>query len=112
MHDSIPMKVTPKRAETLLRGIPNKACVAAMSNRWIVDAQGRAKVRSFLWLFCWAKTGRGSPNAATESQNAFDEIFGVTYKHCESRIPHEWARQNRSRDRCTRAQLVAYIGTI
>ncbi len=112
MNHTVPMKVSPAEAETILRGIPHQTCLDAMSNQWKVDESGRAKVHSMLWLFCWAKTGMGSTRAAAEAQRAFDKIFSVSYNHCEGRIPHEWARQGRSQRDCSLDDLVAHIGPI
>jgi hypothetical protein len=65
--------------------------------RWRAGPGADASAASFLWLFCWAKTGMNSEAARLASVEAFEEIFGLRFKDVDHRVDHGWARQMRYR---------------
>lgn len=89
------MVISPSEALSCLKKIPHKYCQQALSRNWSVDKDGQIKAQNLLWLFCWAKTGLGSYEAAEASKKAIELIFGKPFEWFDQRIPHEYARSNR-----------------
>ena len=92
---AISLRVSPQEALAQLRAIPNERARNAIAAQWRVAADGRIDQRSVCWLYCWAKTGMNSRNAAEISRRVFDAIFDVSYRSAETFIDHAWARQAR-----------------
>lgn len=92
-----PMRLTvsPQKAEQLIEEIPHATCRAAMPRRWQVAEDGTAAVRSAFWLYCWGKTGMGSPTAAQAARQVFDSIFPVPFREFDALVPHAHARRYR-----------------
>jgi hypothetical protein len=78
----------------LLELIPHKTCRRAIPTHWVVIG-GHAKAQSVLWLFCWAKTGMNSPEAAAVSRDIFNRLFPVSFADFDARVPHDYARIHR-----------------
>ncbi len=64
------LRVSNAEALRLIGSIPNTACVEASANNWNVSDQGNASAETFLWLFCWGKTGMGSRKATQAARDA------------------------------------------
>ncbi len=90
----IKLKITPAQAKKELGAISHSRCQEAIPGNWVVD-QGNVCPKSILWLFCWAKTGMNSDRAAEEAKRAFNNIFDRPYEWLDSKIKHEYARENR-----------------
>jgi len=91
----IKLKVTPEEALEKLNTISHQKCRNAIRKHWFVDANDQVRARSVCWLFCWAKTGLNSPDAAKEAQNVFNAILDITYDDFNKRVPHKWALEAR-----------------
>jgi hypothetical protein len=89
------MAVSPERARELIGNIEHKSCQAGVVTRWRTTPDAQATAASFLWLFCWAKTGMNSERARQAAVEAFDEIFELGFVEVDRRIPHDWAREKR-----------------
>jgi hypothetical protein len=79
----------------MLESIPHKTCQRAIQTRWRVTPDGNVTAQSTLWLFCWAKTGRNSPDAAVVSREVFNRLFPASFADFDARVEHEYARVNR-----------------
>jgi hypothetical protein len=86
------LKISRDDAENLLMEIPHQSCRKAIKQHWQVDEQGRVRAQSVCWLFCWAKTGMNSPEAARVAQHAFNEILPLEYETFDAKVDHEKAR--------------------
>ena len=91
----IKMRITQHDARRLLREIPHKSCQKAIKSCWVEGGAAGVTAQSICWLYCWAKTGMNSIEAAQTSQHAFDQIFDRPYEWFNARMPHEWARRAR-----------------
>ena len=91
----IKMKVTPNKARRLISAIPHKTCQSSAQTCWVEGGGAGVTAQSICWLYCWAKTGMGSPEAATYAKQAFDQIFDKPYAWFDTRVSHEWARKGR-----------------
>ena len=89
------LQVPPQEAIQLLETIPHKTCRTAIQTRWHVGSNGHVAAQSALWLFCWAKTGMGSPEAESESRRIFNLHFPIAFENFDAQVPHEYARRNR-----------------
>ena len=89
--------VTQKEALSELRNISHQKCRNAIERRWHVTDNGQVKAQSVCWLYCWAKTGMGRKQAASEAEQVFNKIFNITVSDFDVRIPEalKWARDNR-----------------
>ncbi len=65
--------------------------------------------QSICWLYCWAKTGMNSANAAQQSRQAFNQIFDRPYEWFDARVPHEWARVARYRTVDIESDLIQWF---
>ena len=91
----IKLKVSPNLAEQKIRLIEHPVCNRGADKHWNVkcDKNGNyfATPQSICWLFCWAKTGKGSIKAQDQSRKAFDEIFEPSFGWLDSRLDHKLA---------------------
>lgn len=85
------LKVSNEQAIQMLESIPHKTCRGAIQTRWRVTPEGVATTQSVLWLFCWAKTGMNSPDAAAASREVFNRFFITTFADFDGRVRHESA---------------------
>lgn len=92
-----PMSLTVgvDRARRLIEQVPHATCRSAAQRRWNVADDGTVPEESVNWLFCWGKTGMGSPTAAEEARRVFDAILPVTFSRYDRLVPHEYARSHR-----------------
>jgi len=90
---TIKLQVSPEEATAWLNSISNRKLERALINNWHCNQEGYVSAQSVLWLYCWAKTGMGSEQAAQAAQSVFDRIFPFTYGFFDSRLDHEWARK-------------------
>src|SRR5262245_42971633 len=58
------LSVPAEEARRLIDQIPHSTCTDAAPQRWHAHDDGTVEDESVNWLYCWAKTGMGSPNAA------------------------------------------------
>ncbi len=88
------------KSKRLVLAIPHRSAEKAVENNWKQGGTAGVTAQSICWLYCWAKTGLGSEQAARASKEAFNQIFDHSYEWFDSRIDHEWARSARyiSRD--------------
>lgn len=91
----IKMRVTQDEARELIRKIPHKSCQKSAPNCWAEGGTSGVTAQSICWLYCWAKTGMNSVDAASQSKHAFNQIFNRSYEWFDARVPHEWARDAR-----------------
>ena len=91
----IKLKVSKEEAEKILKYVQHEKFRNAIPRNWNVDADGTIDGRTVCWLYCWAKTGLQSPDAAMDAQGVFDEIFNVSFEEFDAKIDHEWARKAR-----------------
>ena len=92
-----PMKLTVSTddARKLIGQIPHSTCRRAAERHWSVNAAATVPEESVNWLYCWAKTGMGSPTAAEEARHVFDAILPVTFLQYDRMMNHEYARAHR-----------------
>jgi len=96
----IRLGVSPEEALRLLQQVPHDNFLKTLDSRWQVDDAGNVKAQSIYWLFCWAKTGNSSLDAAEACRSVFNKIFdktkyNMTYNWFDSKIDHEWAQKAR-----------------
>jgi len=84
--------VDAQAAEGSLDLVPHKFFQKVKRKYWRPDATGNLPAQSACWLYCWGKTGRGSPKAARAARDAFDLILDLSFAEFDARVPHEWAR--------------------
>lgn len=101
--------VTNEEAAQLIEAIPNRTCVDASRNHWIVSDEGNARAQSVLWLFCWAKTGMGRKNAERAARETFDLLFPIKFAEFDARIAHQYARDNRYSEYDLEAELATRL---
>lgn len=94
----------------LLQSIPHSTCSKAILARWRVTPEGAVKAQSVLWLFCWAKTGMNSFEAARASREIFDRLLPVKFDEFDSRVPHSYARLKRYAPGDIETELRAMLG--
>jgi hypothetical protein len=94
----IRMQVTPDEALTLIRTIPHKSCQSGLQKNWIEGGKAGVTAQSICWLYCWAKTGMNSSDAAIRARRAFNQIFDKSYEWFDARVDHDWARKARYQD--------------
>ena len=105
----ITLKVTPEKAWHRLSTVDHKIFRRSLGRYWIVDDGGSVKAQSAFWLYCWAKTGMNSPEAAKVSRTVFDCIFDISFDVFDANVPHEWARKARYTKVDIDDQLAAYL---
>jgi len=66
-----------------------------MRRNWRAADNGTVTAASFLWLYCWAKTGMNSEKAREVAVGVFEQIFGLRFDDVDKRVEHEWARRMR-----------------
>jgi hypothetical protein len=81
-------------AVQLLESIPHKTCRRAIPTHWLTIGC-HSTAQSVLWLFCWAKTGMNSPEAANVSRDIFNRLLPISFADFDARVSHEYARINR-----------------
>ena len=91
----IKMRLAPNEAMRLIREIPHGSCQSGAQRHWVEGGAAGVTAQSICWLFCWAKTGMNSADAAQQSRQAFNQIFDQPYEWFDTRVPHEWARKAR-----------------
>lgn len=91
----IQMQVTPSEARKLIRAIPHKSCQSGLQNHWVEGGDAGVTAQSICWLYCWAKTGMNSADAAHQARQAFNQIFDKPYEWFDARVAHGWARKAR-----------------
>ena len=91
----IRMQVTPDEARKLIRAIPHKTCQTGLQKNWVEGGDAGVTAQSICWLYCWAKTGMNSTDAAIQARRAFNQIFDKPYEWFDARVDHDWARQAR-----------------
>ena len=89
------MRVSQNKAKQLIHEIPHNTCQKGAHTHWVEGGISGVTAQSICWLYCWAKTGQNSINAAHRSQLVFDQIFDQSYEWFSARVPHEWARDAR-----------------
>jgi hypothetical protein len=105
------MQVSAEKAGKILGSIRLKDFPDGLQKHWhTVD--GQASASSFLWLFCWAKTGHGNEEARRASRAAFDEIFGLSLAFVEALLPDKYAERNRYNASLTDADLEVYLARL
>jgi hypothetical protein len=89
------LKIAPAEARSLLYSIPHDICKTGVEPRWKVNEDGDVPAQSVLWLFCGAKTGMGSNQAAHAATRVFDNLFSVRYDKFDLAVDHARARRMR-----------------
>ena len=105
------LKVTPEQARMRLSDVPHQTFQDGISRRWHVDDDGHVRAQSACWLYCWGKTGRGSNDAAQAAENAFNELFEVSFNTFDARVDHDWARRARYIDGDIEAELAERLSS-
>jgi len=105
------LRVSQQEALTALARVPHDTFQRARPKHWLVDVDGFVDGRSVCWLYCWAKTGMGSRDAAKVAEHAFDKIFDIPFRVVAAKVPHEWARSAREASRSVDAELDAMLGS-
>jgi hypothetical protein len=105
----IQMRVTQNEALRLISEIPHKSCQNAVQTCWVEGGNAGVTAQSICWLYCWAKTGMNSIEAAHQAQQVFSQIFDQPYEWFSARVPHEWARRARYMHRNIEPELMALL---
>lgn len=104
------LRVSPQDALTALARVPHATFQRARQKHWLVDVDGFVDGRSVCWPYCWAKTGKGSRDAAKAAEHAFDKIFDTPFQIVAAKVPHEWARSTRESSQPVDGDLDAMLG--
>jgi len=104
------LKVYESEARRILASVSHERFHKAIANNWKVDAAGEVDGRSVCWLYCWAKNGMSSVDAAEEAEWAFNKILDISYNEFDARVDHEWARDARYSKSSIDAQLEELLG--
>jgi hypothetical protein len=91
----IHLKVSKEEAEKALNYVQHEKFHKAIVRNWYVDAEGAIDGRSICWLYCWAKTGLNSQDAAMKARQLFNELFDVSFDRFDAKVNHQWARDAR-----------------
>ena len=107
----IALRVSNDEARSALRGVPHETFQNATNHNWKVDDDGTVDGCSVCWLYCWAKTGMGSPKAAAAAERVFDEVLSSSFDRFDAAVDHEWARWARyaSDRRAVEAELARLL---
>jgi hypothetical protein len=90
------LKVTTQEALFEFSKLDHEEFRDAIKEHWYVYPDGHVKAQSVLWLFCWAKTGMNSEEAAEIAEEIFDKIMDKPFNFCDPHIPHDdFARKYR-----------------
>ena len=73
----IQMQVTPEEARKLIGSIPHKTCQTGLQKNWREGGKAGVTAQSICWLYCWAKTGMNSSDAAIQARRAFNKMKTV-----------------------------------
>lgn len=103
---AVHLVVSPGDALKELHSLNNKKYLKGLNEHWHQDENRRVIAQSVCWLFCWAKSGMSSDNAASESRRIFDTILDVKFSEFDKKVDHEWARAARYRKEDIETQLV------
>ena len=99
----IQMKISAKEALRELARIDHKTAKQGVRRYWYTykDQQGKdqATAQSIAWLSRWAATGKNSPSAKKQAQEAFNAIFDRSFQWLCVRLPREDAEKLRYKDR-------------
>lgn len=106
------LKIPTQQAVNLLYTIPHRSCRKAIPEHWCVDEDGEVTAQSVCWLFCWAKTGMNSPEAAIVSREVFDQLLPLTFVQFDQCVPHEIARTIRYTAGDCESQLTAMLAAV
>ena len=104
--------VSNERAVDLLQTIPHSTCRSGMFRHWRVSPAGDVRAQSALWLFCWAKTGMNSQEAAGAAREIFNRLLPVSFAQFDARVSHSHARQKRYATGNIDAELANMLGDI
>ena len=91
----IKVRVPFEESKRLVLAIPHRMAQKAAAYHWKPGGDAGVTAQSICWLYCWAKTGLGSEQAAHASKYAFNQTFDRSYEWLDSKIDHEWARSAR-----------------
>jgi hypothetical protein len=108
----IRVQVTPTEAWKLIRAIPHNSCQSSAQQCWVGGGDAGVTAQSICWLYCWAKTGMNSNDAAEVAKQAFDQIFDQSYEWFDARVSHEWARKARYKHGDIESQLAARLSDV
>jgi hypothetical protein len=90
------IRVSPDEVMRQFAKLEHEEFQEAIPTHWTVYKDGHVKAQSVLWLFCWAKTGMNSLEAAETAEEIFDAIMDKPFNYCDARIPHDdFARKYR-----------------
>jgi hypothetical protein len=108
----IHLRVSKEEAMKALNSVQHDKFRKAIARNWYVDANGAIIGRSVCWLYCWAKTGLNSQDAAMKARQLFDEIFDVSFDRFDAKVNHQWARRARydTDRRAVEAELERQLG--
>jgi len=93
----IKMQVTPGKAKKLIGQIPHARCQSGLPTKWVEGGEAGVTAQSICWLYCWAKTGQNSVDAAYRAKLVFSQIFDKPYEWFDARVSHKWALEARYR---------------
>ena len=74
-----------------------------------------ATLKSFCWLYCWAKTGQGSDDAKQNAKQVFDATFHFPFSSVDSEKLYELAKRLRYKNEITsedEKELNRYLPTL
>lgn len=90
------LKVSADEVRRQFEKLEHEDFQEAIPTHWKVYEDGHVSATSVLWLFCWAKTGMNSEDAAETAREIFDDIMDKSFEFCDGRIPHDdFARKYR-----------------
>ena len=91
----IQLKISKEEAEKALNYVQHEKFHKAIVRNWYVNGDGAIDGRSVCWLYCWAKTGMNSQDAAKAARRVFNEMFDVSFERFDAKVSHQWARTAR-----------------
>ena len=103
------LKVTPALARSYLLRVQHASYRKGLSKYWSVDGDGHVRAQSVCWLFCWAKTGNGYPDAKEGARSIFDAILDIPFAVFAAQVPDEWAEGARYQDGDMEKELDALL---
>ncbi len=95
----------------VLNGVNHATFQSASVGHWDNEVKSCVPAQSVCWLFCWAKTGEGSPEAKQQAENLFNQVFAdFKFADFDKKVTYQWALDHRyDKDDCD-AKLAEKLG--
>jgi hypothetical protein len=96
LEQLLQIKISEQDVQQWFSGVQHKKFESSVPLHWHIE-NGSATPQSFCWLFCWAKTGKGSQKAQQQAVSAFNAIFRFTFNAVDCNKLHDFSEKVRYR---------------